>query len=350
MPDSRHLLFSAHTQNTHELYIADTESGRYHTVLTQDRPARFPGVSPDGSRVAYQSSLSHADVIAVPLAGGPVRTLLGSSRSEEMANCSPVARQVVYVTDRRGRAEVWITSLAEHWDRPLLSPADVRGHTRPVQFFMTPVFSPDGQRVAVAVGPRAAIYTIFASGGSPVRVTGETGSEYAPTWSPDGNWLAFLHQVGNELRLVRVRVGSGQSPVDLGVTKADFVPAWSPTGEWIAFHDQDNNLSLVSPDGRKRRKLSSFGPVAWARDGRTLYQIGIRSHLLVAIDVGTGKTQTLRDLGDLTPFANPWPALCASLTPDGESIVYTVNRSREEIWILDGLQAPQPWYRRLWPR
>ena len=76
--------------------------------------------------MAYQSSLSHADVIAVPLDGGPIRTLLGSMRTEQEPAASPVAPQVVYVTNKRSRSEIWIKDLAQGWDRPLLSPRDVR--------------------------------------------------------------------------------------------------------------------------------------------------------------------------------------------------------------------------------
>src|SRR5438477_9389761 len=107
MPDARYGVFAENSQ----IYMTDTTTGRYWPVLVQDRPAVEPTVSPDGSRLAYLSVLSYTDVIAAPLGDGPVRSLLVSSRSEEMADASPVAQQLVYVTDRRGAREVWITSM-----------------------------------------------------------------------------------------------------------------------------------------------------------------------------------------------------------------------------------------------
>jgi hypothetical protein len=66
---------------------------------------------------------------------------------------------------------------------------------------------------------------------------------------------------------------------------------------------------------------------------------------LAAIDVASGKDRKLRDLpDDLAPFSNGNPGLSAALTSDEKSIVYTVQRARSEIWILDGLQTPRPWY------
>jgi hypothetical protein len=68
---------------------------------------------------------------------------------------------------------------------------------------------------------------------------------------------------------------------------------------------------------------------------------------LVAIDIATGKETKLRDLPGLEPYAGSNPGLRASLTSDGKSIVYTVNRPRTEIWTLDGVQTPHSWWERI---
>jgi hypothetical protein len=85
--------------------------------------------------------------------------------------------------------------------------------------------------------------------------------------------------------------------------------------------------------------------VAWSRDGKVLYQIRMSPPALFGIDVASGREQKLRDLAGLRPYAAFNPGLHASLTSDGKSIVYTVNRERREIWILAGIQKPR---RALW--
>jgi len=352
MPDSRYALFSDATASLHsQIYMADIRNSRYWPVLVQDRPAAAPSVSPDGSRMAYESGLSHADVIAVPLGEGPVRTLLGTSRTEQMADASPVSPQLVYATDRRGAQEVWITSLAEGWERPLFTPENLEVDGGPAQLFLAPVFSPDGRRVAVAAKgiTQIHIYTAFVSGGSPVRATSVgTAIEDAPVWSPDGNWLAFMRVIHNSLMLSKVRPGSGEPPVDICSVLSRPIAAWSPTGEWIAARDDHEKLTLFSPDGKTSRKLpGDGGPLAWSRDGKILYQVRMDPPALYSVEIATGRERKLRELPGLRPYEGLNPGLRASLTSDDKSIVYTVNRPRREIWILEGIQKPRPWYARL---
>lgn len=87
------------------------------------------------------------------------------------------------------------------------------------------------------------------------------------------------------------------------------------------------------------------GAIAWARDGGTLYQARLDTRQLVAINAASGRESLVRDLGELAPYSSVNAGWRASITPDGAEFVYTINRPREEIWILSGIRAPKPWYR-----
>jgi Tol biopolymer transport system component len=297
--------------------------------------------------------LSHSDIIGVPVGDGAVRTVMGGSRSEQRVSASPVSQQLVYVTDRRGVQEVWIKSLVEGWERPLLTANDIQTDGEPAQQFINPVFSPDGRRVAVAAKSSSGVhlYTVFASGGAPVRATSANDLELCATWSPDGAWLAYSALVGPTPALLKVRPGSGEAPVKVAATYGEAAPVWSPDGAWIADHDSSGHLVLVSPDGQRQRTLpGDNGPVAWSHDSRNLYQVREGPAALFAVDVATGKERKLRELPGMNAYSNGNPGLSAGLTSDEKSIVYAVNRPRLEIWILDGCRPPLPWYQRLMGR
>ena len=177
------------------------------------------------------------------------------------------------------------------------------------------------------------------------------GHVNACTWSPDGSWLAYSALHGPQAYLMKVRPGSGEPPMVVSRTYGSAAPVWSPTGEWIADRDQEkSHLVLIGPDGKERKELPSrdLGPVAWSPDGKTLYQVRRSGPAMWAVEIATLRERKLRDLPDLGPYSNGNPGLSAALTSDGKEIVYAVNRPRSEIWILDGIEAPRPWYRRLW--
>jgi Tol biopolymer transport system component len=343
MPDSQHFIFSAGEM----LVVADIRSERYWPITVQDRPMLSPTPSPDGKRVAYQSSLSHSDVIAVPLGEGPIQTVLGSAAYEGMPACSPVAPQIVYRTDKNPPG-IWLKSMAEGWDRPLVETRNVRVAGEAARILFNPVFSGDGRRILFgAVSPGgSAFFTIPISGGPHVLAAKYALGGMSFTWSPDGKWLAFRRREQKSLRLVKVRAGSEEPAVDLAATGGPNMPEWSPSGEWIAFPDgtRDGNVSLISPDGKETRPLCCAGTVAWSRDGKKLYLVDPRKHALTAIDIATGKERILRQVGDLLPYSGPQPGLRASVTADGKSIVYAVLRPREEIWILEDVRIREPWY------
>jgi Tol biopolymer transport system component len=356
MPDSRHVLFAATTDssNPSRLLMGDIDTGRFWPVLTETRAVRWPSVSPDGTKAVFNSGLGHYDVVEVPLDGGPVRTLLGSLRDESMPAFSSVGRTLVYVTDRGGGSEVWMESLAEHWARPLLSPSDFRMPSGPVYWFMTPVLSPDAQRVAlVAINVAGSrLWITGVAGSAPVRITTDEESEYAPSWSPDGQWIVYRKYANDRPTLAKIRVGASQPSIDLlqDLSTIAALPEWSPTGEWIACAVTNKpGITLVSPEGKNTRFLPGvFAPHAWSRDGKTIYQVrGTNNCSLVAVDIATGKERVIRELGDLQPASGLSPGLRITVAPDGKSIAWAVDRSRSELWILDGLRTARPWFQRL---
>ena len=354
MPDSRHVVSSS----LNCLYMADVRTGGHWPILVSGTGAHYCSVSPDGSRIAYSTLGRHTDVIEMPLDGGPPRTLIGTRRDEAMPALSTSGQELAYCSTARGRFDVWSMNMESRSVRRLLTPGDVPEDSGSVATgLMNPVLSPDRRRLAVEVlgttkGRR--LYILFTVGGTPVRATDQADviEECAPTWSPEGDRVAYLADRKENVFLQVVRPGGTDRPVQIWEGNAwGVLPAWSPTGEWIALADP-SQVILVSPDGRAKRDLRcKRGDIAWAPDGRTLYVIHVenRHGWVGAIDIRTGMERRVRDLGDLVPDSFLQPGDRVSVTPDGKALVYATGQGGGDIFLLQGVTTPKPLYRRLWP-
>ena len=154
-----------------------------------------------------------------------------------------------------------------------------------------PAWSPSGTQIAVTSRCPDRIVLLAYPGGdtSTVPCTDPDGSGCAgegPTWSGDGNWLAF--EDGLQILKVPRNGGTAQVVYDGAVDSKDVTkPAWSPNGEWIAFVREDSisTSHIWVADARG----ASFGlwqvttgphmdfHPAWSPDSRFIYFSSNRS-------------------------------------------------------------------------
>jgi eukaryotic-like serine/threonine-protein kinase len=355
MPDSRHLVLGLRLIGTLEshLWMADLERDRAWALTRGSGSESYPSSSPDGTQVAFSAGESDYDVVEVSTRG--VRRMFGGSRNESDPVWSSDQSLLAYVTDRSGQDEIWVSSgdgLAAH--RPLVA-QNLFGDDRTIML-AAPVFSPDGRRVAYQrngykpVWPLRIWISQTAGGTVPLLPPTIEGYQSAPTWSPDGEWIAYADWTDREWRLAKVRVGSDR-PIILrsdGIPNA--TPAWSPTGDWITWETQDG-LLLVSPDGTGQRLFSDEYWLAhtWSRDGTRIFAIRETEDLrltLVSLDRHSGRLRVIADLGPSPPVNNPVKGLTVSA--DGERFVTSIVSLRGDLWTAANVKsrtASPAWWR-----
>jgi Tol biopolymer transport system component len=342
MPDSRHVAMSIATSpdSPAQIWLADTASENWRALTSGTTGHGFLDVSPDGRKIVFAEYGGNYDIASVDLGTGKARRIMATERNEYMPAWAGKQERMVYVTARNGPQEIWIQ--ANGRGRPLVSPRDFPPGT--TQWFMSPDLSPDGERLMytrmeLTGGIHSWISNV--SGGAPVPLTNDSSSsEFAASWSPDGQYAVFLALHNGKADLMKVQTTGEAPPV---VMKADLdeepeLPVWSPAGDWIVCAN-----TLYSPDGKKTKALGDHGTPTWvfSKDGKLLY--GIRrdgeKELLFSLDIASGAEKVIGDLGtEFHPALSFHPAMRFSLAPDGKSLAYTVGTTHSNLWMFEGFQ------------
>ena len=106
------------------------------------------------------------------------------------------------------------------------------------------------------------------------------GANYAPSLSPDGEQVAFLHSARDDGRY-DIWVGDVDEDNAEQVTNTRNVSAvsWSPEGDWLAYVQNwsdetlEGQISLVRPNGDDAHTLVDGDAPGWAPDGKQLVYV-----------------------------------------------------------------------------
>jgi Tol biopolymer transport system component len=222
----------------------------------------------------------------------------------------------------------------------------------------SPTFSPDGDQVAFSwdgeKGDNSDIYIKMIGSTETRRLTTDPGLDQFPSWSPDGRQIAFVrHPPGQTSATIHLI-----SPLGGSARKLSSHPAassrlsWSPDGRWLAAAGsgaQDarvREIRLIAvPSGEARPITSPSGPTyhkepAFSPDGRHLAYASCRMDISCHVDVlELGADYVPKSTARrLTPKILELGGL--AWTRDGKSVVYGDSRNTH-LWRV-GVAGGQP--------
>jgi Tol biopolymer transport system component len=251
------------------LYLLDVETGGVR-ALTSDLAWNLDGAwSPDGSRIAFQSTRDgRDDIYVMDLGGGRVKRLTDGRGYNEYPSWSPDGQWILFNSTRDG-VPADSGGTGYYRDLYVMRPDGTNIHrlTRHVGTFAFAAWNPDGRALALQ-SDRAGLWDIYTMGVDGTGLQQRThhektaGSAAFPRWSPDGTSVIFgASMAGEPASIYWLRLGADEPHrVTVGVPglQWDGFPDWSPDGSWIVFerNGDDAQLYAVRPDGSGLTQLT----------------------------------------------------------------------------------------------
>lgn len=255
-----------------QLSVADIKNGKEKQFFLPgmgEEPSYNSGVSwaREGKRVAFMSNGGEGnyDVYSQELAGSTQR-LTEHKEKDGLAQWSPVAEQLVFVSGRTGKGDAYLLDPATrgvtqltHGDKPYLYPR----------------WSPDGKKIAMIYGSTENhdVYVMDDPKKPAESLRALTRWQYddlRPTWSPDGRKIAFYtnyNAAGDQkmwsLAVVAADGSDGVTPESLAksIVATDIVPdveqgpAWTADGRALVYVKDEkqeyNPIHMVDLANRK---------------------------------------------------------------------------------------------------
>jgi TolB protein len=266
------IYFVSSRTGTKEIWAMDYDGQNQHAITRLGTISLSPRVSPDNSRIAFASlghegwSIRMYSLDLDRMVAFPAGTAGGANQSPAW---SADGSRIAFSSSRSGNPEIWVAdatganlrkitsfpgpNVAPTWNpRTNSQLAWVSGRTDEPQIYtmdqdganvqritdggyaVSPSWSPNGQLLAFSwnrkYGPGDPggddIHVIDLASKNYLQITHESGSNDYPSWAPDGRHIVFERTIGGHTQIWSM-LADGTEQHQLTTTGNNFMPNWS---------------------------------------------------------------------------------------------------------------------------
>jgi Tol biopolymer transport system component/DNA-binding winged helix-turn-helix (wHTH) protein len=318
--DSQDIIFTSMRAGMTALWRVSTSGGEPRRVAGLGALAFSPAISPKGNRLAFVNAIANSNLWTIDLSD-PVRAAsaahptVNSKGSNGLPSFSPDGQRIAFESTRSGFNEIWTAG------------SDGSNPTQ-VSFFRgdsgTPRWSYDGHHIAFDSRPKDHhdIYVADVSGTLVKKVvTFEGEDNFVPSWSRDGKWIYFGSTHASEQSDLWKIGFPGGTPVRL--TTRGGIDATESEDGFIYFlrtQNSDEVWRVPMQGGPEQLVMKGTGLTCWCHlaVGKTgMYFTRNESPRHIAIYFYEFRTKKLYRIAGVKEFSGN-----IALAPDGKSLVY----------------------------
>jgi Tol biopolymer transport system component len=233
-----------------------------------------PAAVPQGTIAFVSERSGNVEIYSVRADGSRLGQLTRNRLEDTAPLFSPDGRRIAFsrAVDEYSPQRLWLMN------------ADGGGQRKLAEDASNTAWSPDSRRLAYVHSGRGGTEPLLIADVDSSRRITVRGSNFGPTWSPDGTQLAFWH---NDDLAVVGSDGRGLRTIRRNVPSSGARLTWLPSDE-ITYAGYHGIVFMRADGGGARRLVRGSFSVAWSPDGTRFAAVDQKGRLQVGWAVGHG--------------------------------------------------------------